>query len=225
MKRWLGVFLVLFISLLACSAQHRYKGLIEISAGPSFPYGDFGSTLLLNPESGFAQTGLFTGLAFNYRMQAHLGLVAMVSRMVSPVDEVEAVDKYYMWPGGFTVESEAWISNAYLAGLDIILPIYRSDFYFRILGGMASIRLPAVTGSNFNLQVEASKDLAAAWSIGSGLTYQAFRKVTLSLRMNMFLTRPYLEEAWTSDLQSGSRKISPSIQIFHVTAGLGFWIF
>ena len=227
MKRT-AISMALILYLLGCNAQGTGKGTLEFSAGPSFPFGEFSYNHILNAESGYAENGYCLSLVFNYRLKAQLGLVAVISEIFSSVDESGIAVKYWQPEFGYdwTVESTHWISNAYLAGLDIILPIYRSDFYFRLLGGFASTRLPGLTGSAYNFQREVSTDIAAAWSVGSGLTYQYFEKVTLSLRMDFFMTYPVLDEVWFSDIgPPGSGKITQKIGILNLTAGLGFRIF
>lgn len=220
--------MVLLISLLDSSAQGAGRGLLELSAGPAFPFGDFGHSQPDYEGSGYATTGISMALSFHYRLEAQLALVATISGNVLGVDESSQALNYWQAEFGhdWTLESTQWLVNAYLGGLDIILPLYRSDFYFRLLGGMAYTRLPGLTGSAYNFQREASSDLAAAWSIGAGIRYQDFEKVTLSLGIDFFVTNPVLEERWSSDLPPpGSGKIFQNIVLFNVTAGLGFRIF
>ena len=179
----------------------------------------------MDDDSDYVETGINLGLSFNYRLNAHLGLLASLSRFVLPVDEAGLSYEIFRSPSS-GLDSDPWIINSYLAGLDIILPIYRSDFHFRILGGMASTRLPAMEGIMNSFRREESKDLAAAWSVGSGIRYQCFDKVTLSLCIDMFNTRPYLEDVWTyGSGSSGSQEYSPKVVVVHVSAALGFRIF
>ena len=227
MKR-IATSMALLIILLGCMAQGGGRGILEFSAGPSFPYGEFSYSQTDYAGSGYAKNGIIMALTFQYRLKAQLGLVAMISGNILGVDESSLAQKY--WQPGFAydwaVESTHWLSIAYLGGLDILLPIYRSDFYFRLLGGLANTRLPGLKGSAYNFQREANSDIAAAWSIGAGLRYQDFEKLTLSFGFDFFVTHPVLDEQWTSDIpSSGSGKIFQNIVIFNVTAGLGFRIF
>lgn len=220
--------ILLLISLLGCYAQGAGKGLLEISAGPSFPFGDFDRSHTDTEGSGYANNGIYMALSFQYRLKTELALIASVSGTVLGVDESSLAEKYRQPEFGYdwTLESANWLVNAYLGGLDITLPLYRSDFYFRLLGGFAYTRLPGLTGSGYNFQRETSSDLAAAWSIGAGLKYQDFKKVTLSLGFDFFITNPVLDERWSSDIQApGSATIYQNIVLFNVTAGLGLRIF
>ena len=72
---------------------------------------------------------------------------------------------------------------------------------------------------------EAGIALAVAWSAGAGYTYQYAEKITLSLRLDFFMTHPVLEDNWSSDFSTGSYKISYKLSIVNLTAGLGFRIF
>jgi hypothetical protein len=226
MKRT-AISMALLLSALVFYAQGPVKGTLEFSLGPAFPMADFGNNQVLDEESGFAENGFFLAISFKYRLKAHLGLVATISGNFLPVNETGVANRYGQPGYGFnwTVESTKWISNAYLAGLDIILPIYRADFHFRLLGGLASTWLPGLSGSAFNFQREVSNDIAAAWSVGAGLDYQAFDKVTLSFGFDFFVSNPVLDEIWSSDLTSGTGKIYRNIVIINLKAGLGFRLF
>ncbi len=227
MKR-ITISMALVLTLLASYAQGTRMGTVEISAGPSFPFGEFAYSANTFEGSGYATNGIHLAISFKYRLKAQLGLVAMISEYIMGVDESSMANKYWQPEFGYnwTVESTRWLSNAYLGGLDIILPMHRSDFYFRLLGGIASTRLPGLSSSAYNFQREESKDIAAAWSVGSGLNYQAFEKMTLSIGFDFFISNPVLDEAWSSDLTPpGSGKIFQNIVIFNLTAGLGIRIF
>ena len=153
--------------------------------------------------------------------------MASVSQYLLGVDEENIALKYwdprYLW--SFEVEATRWMITPFMGGIDIILPIYKSDLNFRLLGGFARTRLPGLTGNQYDFQREATTDIAAAWGIGAGLHNQYLDKITLSLRLDFFMTRPYLEENWSSSFGSGSRKMSQNVSIVNLTAGLGFRIF
>lgn len=227
MKRTLFT-LAFLLSFLACFAQGTGRGSLELSLGPVFPFGEFSYSESEFEGSGYARNGMHAALTFKYRLKAHLGLVAMISEHGLRVDESALAMEYWLPGYGYdwSLESQPWLSGAFLGGLDIILPLYRSDFYFRILGGFASTRLPVLRGSDFNFQREASTDIAAAWSVGSGLSYQDFDKVTLSFGLDFFVSNPVLAEEWSSDIvPPQSDKIFQNIVIVKLTAGLGFRIF
>jgi hypothetical protein len=226
MRRLIFPVVLLFI-LLECDAQWSSRGTIAVSAGPSYPSGEFGYTQFDYDKSGFAKNGASLAISFNYRINAQLGLVASVAEYFLPVDEFNIAKKYWIQEYGYdwTVESTFWLLNAYMGGIDIILPVYKSDFQFRLLGGLASNRLPGLTGSAFNFLREATKDIAGAFSVGAGLTYQYFERITLSLGMDFFVTYPVLEEIWTSDLTSGTGTIRQNIVLVNLSAGLGFRLY
>ena len=200
---------------------------MEISAGASLPVGEFSYSRFDYEESGFAEGGLALAVSFNYRVNPHLGLVASVSEYILGVDESSVALKYWTPGSGWNgiVESTPWLSNAYMGGLDIILPIYASDFHFRLLGGLARTRLPGLTGRSFDFQREATSDNAAAWGAGAGITYQYLEKITLSIRLDFYMTHPVLDDIWSSDFGSGSGTISQKITLVNLTAAVGFRVF
>jgi len=227
MKRMI-ISMAMALSLTVCHAQERGKGTLEIAAGPSFPMGEFSYRQSTFEGSGFADPGFSVALSFHYRLKPHMGLVAMVSENILWVDEASVFNKYWQPEFGYDwlVTAEPWSVGACLGGIDIILPLTRSDFYFRLLGGFASTRLPGLTGTTSNFRRETSSDLAAAWGVGSGLNYQDFEKVTLSLVFEIFVTNPVLAESWSSDvLPPGSGKIFQNIVILNLKAGLGLRLF
>jgi hypothetical protein len=227
MKR-IVISLGLILFLLACQAQDIKKGSLEFSLGPAFPFGEFSYKQIRDAESGYAENGISLATSFIYRLKRQFGLVTMISVNISGLDETSIAHKYWQPEFGYdwTLEPSHWISTAYLTGFDIILPMLRSDFNFRLLGGFATTRLPGLSGSAYNFHREASKDNAVAWSAGAGFTYQSFKKVTLSFRMDFFQTYPVLDEVWTSDIgPSGKGKIFQKIGILKLTAGFGFRIF
>lgn len=226
MKRFI-ISTILLFSFISCIAQWSTRATVEISAGGSFPFGEFSYSRFDYAGSGFAENGIALALSFNYRVNGHLGLAASVSEYLLRVDETNVAKKYAIRGTGWNgiVEASNWMSNAYMGGIDIILPIYMSDLNFRLLGGLARTRLPGLAGKTLNFQREATTDTAAAWGAGAGITFQNFHKITLSLRLDFFMTRPALEEIWSSDFSSGSSKIYQNISIVNLTAGIGFRVF
>lgn len=229
MKRTIiSTAMALALSLMVCHAQERGKGTLEIAAGPSFPIGEFSYTRSTFKGSGYADPGFSLALSFQYRIKPQMGLVAMVAENILGVDEARMANKYWQPEFGYDwlVEAEPWRVGSCLAGIDIILPLDRSDFYFRLLGGFASTRLPGLTGTTSNFRRETSSDMAAAWAVGSGLNYQDFEKVTLSIGIEIFVTNPVLEESWSSDvLPPGSGRIFQNLIILNLKAGLGLRLF
>lgn len=226
MKR-LVISATLLVSFISCLAQWSTRATVEISTGASFPFGEFAYTNSFDSNSGYAKAGYALAVSFNYRVNDHLGLVALVSRYRLGVDESSIVKQYQSWQTGWDWEVEAtrWKLNAFMGGIDLIVPIYRSDFNFRLLGGMAHTRLPGLTGIGASFEREATSDIAAAWGAGAGLTYEYFDKITLSLRLDFFMTHPVLEQNLSYYPASDFPDISQNIIIVNLTAGLGFRIF
>lgn len=218
---------ILFCLALTAVAQGSKNGVLEFSLGPAFPMGDFS---YYDPDyelSGYAEKGFHLESLLKYRMNAHLGLTAMLSGNFMGVDETRLVNSYWSWEYPFNTAADAtpWRFMAFLGGIDLIFPIYRSDFYLRALGGLAYTRTPELTGTAGYFVREASTDVAAAWCVGSGLSYECFPKATLSVGINLLNSRPYLMDEWSVGSQSFSRKISQNILVLQVTAGLGIRIF
>ena len=78
MKR-ITISMALVLTLLASYAQGTRKGTVEISAGPSFPFGEFAYSANTIKGSGYATNGIHLAISFKYRLKAQLGLVAMIS--------------------------------------------------------------------------------------------------------------------------------------------------
>lgn len=213
--------------LMPCNAQWSTRATVEFLAGGSFPIGEFAYSSFYLEESGYAVPGIALGVSFTYRLNGHLGLLASVTDYILGVDESNIVERYQSWETGFNweVEADRWKLNAFMGGIDIILPIYRSDFNFRLLGGFARTRLPGLTGIGITFHRESTTDIAAAWSAGMGYTYQYAEKITLSLRLDFFMTQPVLADNWSFNSSAGSVMISQNVSIVNLTAALGFRIF
>jgi hypothetical protein len=226
MKRMI-ISMAMFLSLMVCQAQERGKGTLEIAAGPSFPMGEFSYTQSTFEGSGYAGPGLSLALSFHYRVKPQLGLAAIVSENFLRVDEASVARKYWQPEFGYDwfVEAEPWRVGACLGGIDVILPLVRSDFYFQLLGGFSFTRLPELTGTTSSFRREASSDIAAAWGVGTGLNYQDFEKVTLSLGLEIFVTNPVLAESWSFDVLTGHGKIFQNIVLVNLKASLGLRLF
>jgi hypothetical protein len=226
MKR-IAISLAFLLPLLVCNAQDSERAILEISGGPSYPIGEFGYNQIAYETSGFAGNGIALTVSFHYRLQAQFGLVASITEYILKVDEINIAKKYWLPEYGFnwTVESTYWLSNAYMAGIDLILPVHESDFYFRLLGGLAGTSLPGLTGSSNDFLREKTTTFAAALNIGMGLSYPIYKKITLSLGTDFFTTYPVLDEIWSSDISSFSSKTKQTITLFNLRLGVGFRIF
>jgi|GEM_PF-2494116 len=226
MKR-IAISMALLLYFLVCSAQDNGRAILEISGGPSYPFGEFGYNQSTYETSGYAGNGIGFTVSFHYRLQAQLGLVASVSEYILKVDESNIAKKYWLPEYGFnwTVESTYWLSNAYMAGIDLILPLYKSDFYFRLLGGLAGTSLPGLTGSSNDFLREKTTTFAGALNVGMGLSYQFYEKITFSVGTDFFVTYPVLDEVWSSDISSFSGKIKQTITMFNLTLGVGLRLF
>ena len=107
---------MLFITVLGNSQD---KGYIALSAGPSFPTGDFGSKDVNNESAGLANTGAIIDLTFAQKFGKTFGMTLMLRGQVNGVDTdpllneliVEAPDV------SWSPESENWTIGGIFGGL------------------------------------------------------------------------------------------------------------
>ena len=170
---------MLFITVLGNSQD---KGYIALSAGPSFPTGDFGSKDVNNESAGLANTGAIIDLTFAQKFGKTFGLTLMLRGQVNGVDTdpllkeliVEAPDV------SWSPESENWTIGGIFGGLYGSFPMDASGivtFDSRAMIGYLNATSPQITingnylGTNFWVGTESSYADAFAYLLGAGVRF------------------------------------------------------
>ena len=132
-------------AMLHCNAQQtKPKFSLNLTAGPSFPIGDFGNkTFSFYPDSsGLAKTGPLLSLKFAYRAKSKIGLAFVASGATYLQDK----KSYEIYPNS-VVEVHKWEVLKFLIGPEYFIPMGKTKdhfiFYFGGYAGLCKANLPA----------------------------------------------------------------------------------
>jgi len=154
MKKILFSFLSLIVFGAIAFAQESkteiaQRNFLIVSAGPSFPFGDFSSTDLNNTNAGLAKTGFAIDLKYGHQFDEVLGLAlgAMYGR--------HNVDKSFLSDGS-GVSIRPWEYFGILAGPMATAKLSeKTSFDLSVMSGVAFVTSPE---SKLNGEVVAKKD-------------------------------------------------------------------
>lgn len=159
------VFLIVIASTL--QAQERNYQLnpnkfgVEVNAGPSIPYGDFGSKDAYNESAGFAKLGYKVEANVSYHLidVIDVYLMGFYNSNGTNLSNLETAlrNKY---GGTWSAGSRTWNTYGGFVGFEFSYPIYRKmSVGFRAYSGLLNSKAPEVTivnGNDFYKQDEKS---------------------------------------------------------------------
>ena len=154
MKKILFSFLPLIAFGVIAFAQESKTEIVQrnfliVSAGPSFPFGDFSSTDINNANAGLAKTGFTIDLKYGHQFDEVLGL------SLGAVYGRHGVDKSFLSDGS-GVSIRPWEYFGVLAGPMAIANVgKKTSFDLSVLSGLAFVTSPE---SKVNGEVVAQKD-------------------------------------------------------------------
>jgi len=171
--------LMLFITILGNSQD---KGYIALSAGPSFPTGDFGSKDVNNQSAGLANTGAIFDLTFAQKFGKNLGMTLMLRGQANGVDTDPLVNELIAEApdASWSAESENWTIGGILGGLYGSFPMGdngKVTFDTRAMIGYLNATSPQITvngnylGTNFWVLTESASAGAFAYLLGAGFRF------------------------------------------------------
>lgn len=164
-------------------AQKDLKSYIFLSAGPSFPIGDFASTDENNDNAGFAKTGFNLDLAYGYKFNTNIGVEFSalyanhgLSKKLTSMLSGAGVDHFQI--------------IAFMPGVSAFTKsIDKAEFGIRIRGGYATINSPHFVYAGEVLVTEDWAD-AFIWGGGANLKMDVSKNVFLSVNLDYLQTRP-----------------------------------
>lgn len=196
--------LILGISCLCYfgAAAQISKSAVNISVGPSFPTGDFGSKNLYDNNSGLATTGAFAEISYSYQFSKFFGFIAAVKGKVHSVDKSTLAS--YSVPEGvgasLSISATPWRAGNIMAGAFQSIPITSDEkFVFEIkeMAGVQFTKSPAIKVSvvvpnmgSFTSNEEAQNATSFAYTFGLGFKYNINKTIGLRLYGDYNGTRP-----------------------------------
>ena len=203
----LGIAALVFLT--AYTQQPSGKTFLEISAGPSFPLGNFGSTAPRNLLSGYAKTGQTMNISFGYRLRKSLAITAMLSGQRTPLNTAVMAQQlsqgpiyfgfnsgqanYYNWK----LDKETWYAASLLAGIMDDMPLSangKTGLSAKALIGVVNLRAPKADGAGVTdtsyavMSHNGGSGFGLSYAASLGVTYQLSSRSCLTAGLSYFGT-------------------------------------
>ncbi len=232
MRNTIQILAILLLSLNVSHAQQKLieqRGYIGISAGPSLPRGEFGSSDLSSPSSGAAETGTIFNISLGYRLGKFLGISAMLHGQTNDVDNNALENELIRLTGtSWTVSSKPWTIGGIMLGGFSSVPLNEESFFdMRLLVGLVNSTSPEIKttlnasgGSAWVKQGSASAS-TFGYLLGGGFRYNAGNSLCLLFNIDYLWAEPTFSNIETTSSTGGAPLISSFKQKFG-TINIGF---
>lgn len=213
MKKILLLIVITFLGGILAVAQKdntgSKKNVLSITAGPSFPIGDFGSTNFDNDNAGMAKTGLTVNINYVHHYDKLFGLAADVTYGRNAFDEI-ALE-------GSEVSADPWQYYTVTVGPVItgnLTP--KTSIDFSILSGMTYAKSPTFT-SNLRI-IEGDWSIGVPLKLAADFRYQFSKNNFFKVGANYLYMKPKFEYNAPGDNMSLRQKM----EVLGINAGIGF---
>ena len=224
--------LFIFISVIGFSQD---KGYFAVSAGPSFPNGDFGSKDVNNESAGLANTGAIFDLTFAQKFGKTFGMTLMLRGQVNGVDTDPLVNelKVAVPEATWSAEADTWGIGGFMAGLYGSFPLDPSGkvtFDTRAMIGFIDATSPQITiygdylGTLFWVNTESAHAGAFAYLIGAGFRFNLGNHFCILTNVDYQGSTPEFEDvvSRTSVGSNTSNTYQQSFGTVNVGVGIGW---
>jgi hypothetical protein len=189
---------LLFITVIGYSQD---KGYISLSAGPSFPTGDFGSKDVNNESAGLANTGAIFDLTFAQKFGKNLGMTLMLRGQANGVDTEPLVNELIAEApdASWSAEADTWGIGGFLGGLYGSFPLGANGkvtFDIRSMIGYINAKSPEITVSAYSssnsiwVQTQSADAGAFAYLLGAGLKFGIGKRLGILLNFDYMGATP-----------------------------------
>jgi hypothetical protein len=206
-KRNCFLALAFLCGFIQASAQKKVQGMIaELSVGPSFSIGKFGSKDFKNTSAGIANTGMAATLSIGREVTDKITAIFLAGYSMNKQDEksMEGRVPQPVWLPGSTskVETESWKIIRLMLGTEVHLPLSVSGKIFftpKLLAGACKTAVPGYSGITYSSSGMfsgnfESKKIPMPWAfcyqIGTGLNVQLNKRIHLLADATYFNGRP-----------------------------------
>ncbi|MDZ7740842.1 MAG: outer membrane beta-barrel protein [Bacteroidota bacterium] len=229
MKKTIGIVLVLLS--MSCFAQ-RYPSFLSIRSGISLPAKKFlgGKSTL---ENGFALMGSASVVEAAYFYNKNVGLGALFSFNVNPVDKKRYADQFVKNNERFSnvsIESEPYLNTTTMFGFYFDLPLKRTYVAFtaKILAGFIWARNPRI---NFHFEYSdvAAMDVyqyaenMSKFTLYHGVGVRLMLNKLLSAKLNFDYTGTRFKFNYSIDRKSG--KTEKQLSYMALTIGVAYSLY
>lgn len=216
MKKILFSFLSLIVFGAMVFAQESKTEIVQrnfliVSAGPSFPFGDFSSTDLNNTKAGMARTGFTIDLKYGHQFDEVLGLA------LGAVYGRHDVDKAFISDGS-GVSIRPWEYFGILAGPMATATLSeKTSFDLSVLSGVSFVTSPE---GKLNGEVVAQKDNSTTVPLKLAGDFR-FRFNTSGYLLGG-VNYTYMRPKFNVTTTSGNVSFHQNMNMVGVNVGIGF---
>lgn len=196
-------------------AEYGPKSYLAITAGPSFPIGDFASTSIDNEDAGAARDGYTIELKYGLGLDRVFGLAANL------VYGSNGVDKSFINDDA-GVSIDPWRYYGILVGPRVTGTLTpQTSFDFSVLSGVAFTNSPQVT---YNNEVMAEDDQATTvpLKVAADFRFNFRNKGFLFAGASYTYMRPKFNSDVLFPVESTSMAFKQKMGILGINAGIGF---
>jgi opacity protein-like surface antigen len=189
LKTCLQIFLILFLVFVIVdkesSGQAKEFFFIELSGGPSIPFGEFANSDANDPSSGYATVGGRIALRLGLNFTPNYGLVSILFGNMNGTDAeplrklIDQQNPGYNW----SIESGNWKIGGALLGLRSRLVTKSITYNIDIYGGGFNSYSPEIIATslpNNSIRLEDKSVFALAYLISAGLSYEIGNNISLT---------------------------------------------
>ena len=228
------LLLSVLLSSLFVTGYSQDRGYVAISAGPSFPSGDFGSTDLDNEAAGLANTGAIFDITYAQKFGKNFGITVLLRGQSNGVETGSLLwDIRTQLPQiNWSAESGSWGIAGFMGGLYYSIPIGSGKVCIdsRAMLGYLNATSPEITltgnyqGLTAWSKVESGQAGAAAWLLGTGFRFNLGKHLCLLTNVDYLGSETEFEDVATTDSLGGysTDTYSQSFGTFNVGVGLGY---
>jgi len=226
----LPVLVLTFVMSLNNNAfsQKEKRGIIGVSLGSATPLGEFASTDSNSDEAGFAKTGAFFGIDFNYLLSKSVGIAATLRGRSNTVDEDALITEFTNSSGvsGWVVNTEPWSAAGLLGGLYVAFPVgKKTEFCAKGLIGFMNCKSATISVSNsgVNAKTASATSSSFAYLISGGFQFNLTNSLALSLNLEYQGAQPEFKATTTSNFAPASvDTFDQPMSTLNFGIGLGF---
>jgi len=228
-KIFLLVAVTMSMYMIAIAQERRAgpekKGFLILSAGPSFPLGNFSSTTFdINsntpPKNGFAKTGFNLDLQGGYHFVKNFGVTGSVFYNLYSYDEQRLKDQLGI-PAEANMRVDHWKYYGIVAGPMLTATITpKTSIDFNVMTGVISANSPKAIVSDDGTGDIVNEDWSTAVPIrvGSGMRFQFGENGYFGIGMNYFFAEPRFKTLFLGETYEAHQQLSA----LTVNAGIGF---
>jgi len=207
-----------FLLVIIYSYSQEKENYFKVSAGPSFPFGNYSSKNLKNSKSGFAKTGQQVNISYTYKLTKKVGLTASLYAQRNPVDGKALARQFSeqdfavpisfgnstntgapqpftsVYYSNWRFDKHAWLAASFLAGAAVELPFNKNEnlsFIANAMIGIIGVKSPELQGTSTTDTTNASVHQNSASAFGVTWLVRRGVKYTITKKISLVVAADY----------------------------------